>query len=119
MKNMKRSFGCAIAGVHHALRSQRNMRIHCAAAVLAITMGWVAAISRYEWLALVAIIGAVFVAELINTAIEAVVDLVVAEYHPLAKIAKDVAAGAVLIAAAASVVMGIVIFGPKVGRLLQ
>ena len=116
---MIRSFSCAIAGVSHALRSQRNMRIHCAAAALAITMGWQAAISLYEWLALVAIIAAVFVAELINTAIEAVVDLVVVEYHPLAKIAKDVAAGAVLIAAAASVVIGIMIFLPKAGQLLQ
>ena len=119
MRNMIASFGCAMAGVKYALRSQRNMRIHSAAAVAAITLGWLTAISLFEWLALVVVIAAVFTAELLNTAIEAAVDLAVAEYHPLAKIAKDAAAGAVLIAAVASVVIGMMIFLPKAERLWQ
>lgn len=115
---ISRSFSCALAGVAYTVKGQRNMKIHCLAAIVSVMMGIGTAISPVEWLILVLTISAVLIAELFNTAVESVVDLVTAEYHDLAKAAKDVAAGAVLIAAASSVIIGSVIFLPKAERLL-
>ena len=116
--DISRSFGFAIAGVIYAVKSQRNMKIHCFAALIAVMMGVGTGISSVEWLVLVLTISAVIVAELFNTALEAAIDLVTADYHPLAKTAKDVAAGAVLITAIMSVIIGSFIFLPKAGPLL-
>lgn len=113
-----RSFGFAFAGVAYLLRTQRNARIHVVAGALAC---WVAAwlrIGRLEWAVLVFTIALVIILEGLNTAIEAAIDLASPEVHPLAKAAKDLAAGMVLVAAIASVAVGLLILGPPLwGRL--
>jgi diacylglycerol kinase len=108
------SFGWAGRGVLVLLRTQANARIHAAATILVVVAGFVSGISRMEWCAVVGAIGLVFTAEGLNTAIEAVVDLASPERHPLAERAKDVAAGAVLLAALTAALIGLLIFGPRV-----
>lgn len=103
----------ALEGIRYAISSGRNFRIQIGFAILATILGTTLHISSYEWLALILIISSVLVLELVNTAIETVVDMVSLEYHPLAKITKDCAAGAVLISAFASILIGIIIFLPK------
>jgi len=105
-------FRYAFSGLWYALRTQRNVRVHTLATVLAIIVGAVLRISAIEFAIIFIAIMGVFVAEMFNTVIELCVDLASPEYHPLAKIAKDVAAGAVLANAILSVVIGIFIFGP-------
>lgn len=108
------SFNYAIDGVVYALRTQRNMRIHIAAAVIALGMALFFRIGRFEFLALLIAIVFVLITELVNTAIEAAVDLATSSPDPTAKIAKDVAAGAVFVAAINAVVTGYIVF---VGRV--
>lgn len=106
------SFGHAFRGVWSALRSEVHLRFHAFATVVVIGLGFYYGISRLEW-ALVAIsVACVWSAELMNTAIEALTDLASPEYHVLAGKAKDVAAGAVLLAAFGAVVVGALVFGP-------
>ena len=112
------SFSYAIAGIKTALRSERNMRIHFIVSLLVIGCAVFFSISKMEWLLVILAIGGVFSLELINTAIERVVDLVTEEYHPLAKQAKDLAAGAVFIYAITAVLIGMIIFLPYVLRWL-
>jgi diacylglycerol kinase (ATP) len=107
-----RRFGWAGRGVLVVFRTQENARIHAGAAVLTVAAGFFFGISRGEWIAVILAIGLVMTAEAINTAIEAVVDLASPGQHPLAGRAKDVAAGAVLLAAITAVVVGILVFGP-------
>ncbi|KAF5081194.1 Undecaprenol kinase [anaerobic digester metagenome] len=90
------------------------MRIHFGIGLLAVTFGFIFNIENYEWLALVIVIGFVFILEIINTAIETLVDLYTEEYHHLAKVAKDTAAGAVMVAAIMSICVGLIIFLPKI-----
>lgn len=106
------AFRFAFAGVRYLLWTQRNAKIHCAIGAIAVTMGFMLHITRIEWLALVLTIALVLTMEGVNTAIEAAVDLASPNYHALAKIAKDVAAGTVLLASIASVVVGLIIFLP-------
>ena len=100
------------------LRTQANARIHVVAAVVVVAAGWFFGISRDEWCAVVGAIGLVITAEGINTAIEAAVDLASLERHPLAERAKDVAAGAVLLASLTAAIIGLLIFGPRVLALV-
>jgi undecaprenol kinase len=113
-----RSFGHAFAGFSHGLRTQANLRIHIAAAVCVIIAGLLFQISTVEWAILVVTIMIVMSAELFNTAIEAAVDRVGNEPHPLSKVAKDTAAGAVLIGAIGAVIVGLLIFGPRLLALI-
>ena len=106
------SFRFAIAGIAHLFRTQRNARIHLTVGIIACGLAAWLQISRVEWGVLVLTIASVLILEGINTALEAVVDLVSPQVHPLARIAKDVAAGTVLIAAIASVGVGLAILGP-------
>lgn len=106
------AFGHAFRGLWYFLRTQRNAQIHCLISACAIALALVLQIERWEWLALVLIIALVLAAEGVNTAIEAVVDLVTSSYHPLARIAKDVAAGTVLLCAMLAVLVGCLIFLP-------
>lgn len=112
------SFGYAFAGIRHLVATQRNAKIHIAFGMVAVIAGLMLQISRAEWLALVLTIALVLTLEGVNTAIEALVDLASPRYHPLAKVAKDVGAGVVLLAAVASVVVGLIIFWPRVWPLL-
>jgi undecaprenol kinase len=114
-----KSFSFAITGIKTALWTERNMRIHLLVSVLVIACAVFFSISKLEWLFILVAIGGIFSLELMNTAIERVVDLITDEYHPLAKQAKDVAAGAVFIYAIAAVIIGLVIFLPHVLNLLN
>ena len=105
-------FGYAFSGLWYALRTQRNARVHVVIAILAILMGLFLHISTVEFAMIFVAITGVFIAEMFNTVCELCVDLASPEYHPLAKIAKDVAAGAVLLSAMLSVVIGLLIFVP-------
>ncbi|MGV8906842.1 MAG: diacylglycerol kinase family protein [Acetobacterium sp.] len=113
-RKLKKSFSFAIAGIKYGLRTQPNMRIHVFIALAVILAGFLFEISAGDWLALVIVIAFVFIFELINTSIETLVDLYTQEYHHLAKIAKDTAAGAVLVAAGMAVCVGLIIFLPKI-----
>lgn len=113
-----RSFSHAFAGIGYAFKTQANLRIHLVVALAVIVAGLWLQISTVEWTILVVTIMIVLSAELFNTAIEAVVDRVGSEPHPLSKIAKDTAAGAVLIGAIGAVIVGVLIFGPKLLALI-
>jgi diacylglycerol kinase (ATP) len=113
------SFRYASRGILSMLRTEPNARIHAAATVLAVAAGFGLEIGRAEWLAVVLVIGAVWTAESFNTACEALCDLASPERHPLAERAKDVAAGAVLVAALTAVVVGLLVFGPRLAELAR
>ena len=113
------SFGYALAGLRHVLRTQRNARIHLIIALLAITLATVLRLSLVEWAILALTIGFVFVAEMFNSVAEAAVDAVTQRFHPLAKTAKDIAAGAVIFAAIIAVIVGLLLFGPRLWALWQ
>jgi len=109
-KSLAASFAYAVAGIKYCFLTQRNMRIHTLIAVFTVFLAWQLRFSNIEFLILVITIISVLVAEMINTAIETIVDMVSPQYHPLAKIAKNVAAGAVLTTATASVIVGYILF---------
>lgn len=108
-----KSFGYAFEGIFTCIRKERNMKIHCVMTLLVILAGLFFHISAAEWCICLTLFGLVMALELVNTAVEAVVDLVTSERRPLAKIAKDTAAGAVLIAAIMAAIAGLIIFLPK------
>ncbi len=107
------SFNYAIDGLLYSVRTQRNMKIHFAIALVTLLAAAITDVSKFEAILLLIVITLVVVAEMINTAVEAVVDLVSEKYHPLAAIAKNVAAGAVLVTAVNAVVVGYLIFYNK------
>jgi diacylglycerol kinase (ATP) len=106
------SFRWAFAGLWYTLRTQRNARIHLLAALAVTAMGLWLHLDALRWAVLALTIALVLFAEMINTVAEAVVDLITPDYHPLARVAKDVCAGAVLVTAVAAVVVGSLILGP-------
>ena len=114
-----KSFGYAFEGIFAGFRGERNMKIHCFAAVCVIVAGVLFHISVTEWCICLVLFGLILSLELVNTAIEAVVDLVTEDKKPLAKLAKDTAAGAVLIAAVMAAMAGLLIFVPKLVSLLK
>lgn len=110
---LRASFGYAIQGIINGAWPQRNFRIHLLATIVVSLTAWWLGCSRVEWAILLITMGFVLVSETINTAIETVVDLVSPEYHELAGRAKDVAAGAVLLAALVAVGVALVILVPR------
>jgi len=108
------SFNDAAAGLVRAARTQRNIRYHLLFAFLAILVSLLLNISRTEFIMITLVIGMVITAELFNSAVEEAVDLVSESYHPLAKTAKDTAAGAVLVASAVALTCGYMILVPKI-----
>jgi diacylglycerol kinase (ATP) len=112
MSSLIASFGYAFAGVWYFVRTQRNAQIHLIVGACAVALGAALGLERWEWLSLVLVIALVLAAEGVNTAIEAAVDVATSTHHPLAKIAKDVAAGTVLICAVAAVIVGCIVFLP-------
>lgn len=116
--NLLKAFGFAWAGLVWALSNERNLRIHGAAALLVFILGCLVDLSGLEWAIISLTVFLVLVAELFNTALERVIDLIVGDrYHPLAKTAKDVAAGAVFLAAVNAVIIGCIIFGSRILRM--
>ena len=110
--NRIRSLGYAIAGCLYMLRRQKNVRILALASIAVLLLGLWLGISALEWAALVLTVAIVWMAEFINAAIEAAVNLASPDLHPMAKVAKDVAAAAVLLGVLASVIVGGLILGP-------
>lgn len=113
------SFVFAFAGISYCFRTQRNFRIHISIALLATLAGIFLGLTWVEWAVFATMVTLVLGAEMTNTMVEALVDLVTQEYHPLAKVAKDVAAGVVLLCAIGSVVVGVLIFLPKLKAVLD
>jgi diacylglycerol kinase (ATP) len=109
------SFNYAFEGVIWVLKRERNMRLHVAAAVIVMVLAVVLDASKLELIALLLAIALVLIAEMFNTAIEAATDIATSSFHPLAKIAKDVSAGAVLIASANAVAVGAIVFTGHAG----
>ena len=108
------SFNYAIEGIIHVLRTQRNMRIHFGVAVGVLVAALVLNVSRLELIALLLSIAFVLIAEMFNTAIEAAVDVASTSFDPMAKLAKDIGAGAVLIAALNAIAVGYLVFSGQV-----
>jgi len=115
-KSLLESFNFAFEGIIHVLRNERNLRIHFAIAVGVIVAAVAFDVTRMELIALLLAIAFVLITEMLNSALEAVVDLVTPSVEPLAKIAKDVAAGAVLIATMTSVAIGYLVFSGAVAE---
>ena len=109
-----KSFSYAICGILTCLKQERNIRIHLTVSVIVMIASAFFSISKTEWVIVLLVIGGVLSLELINTAIERVVDLVTLECHPLAKQAKDMAAGAVFVAVIFAVLIGLIIFLPYI-----
>ena len=103
----------AFEGVIHVLRTQRNMRIHFALATIVLILAFSYGVTKLELMALLVAISFVLIAEMVNTAIEATIDLATTSFDPLAKMAKDIAAGAVLIASVNAVVIGYLVFADR------
>ena len=112
LKKQLRSFGYAWKGIQSCVGKEQNLSFHLIAAMEVIIAGIVLGITRTEWIMVVMCIGTVIAAELLNTAIEKLVDLVSPERHPVAGRVKDIAAGAVLICAVAAAIIGLIIFIP-------
>ena len=112
----RRSLNQAWRGLHHTWRTQRHMKLHISAGVSALCFAWLWRISNFEWLILILAIGCVISAEVMNTAIEIVVDMVQPNFHPLAGMAKDVAAGAVLVTTIQAIAIGMIVFFPRLFR---
>ena len=109
----------ALSGLRYAFTSQRNLRIHVTVTALVVIAGLALRINRLEWAVVAAMIALVIGLELLNTAIEALVDLASPSPHPLARVAKDTAAAATLVAALGSVVVGLIIFLPRLWNLFS
>lgn len=114
-QRLARSFNHAYRGLVYAVRTQRNMRFHIVVAAVILVLSLLVGVSKVELAILVLVIAAVFVTEMLNTAIEFAVDLATREYHPLAKLAKDVSAGAVLVTSVAALAVGYLILSDNLG----
>lgn len=115
-KKQLRSFGYAWKGIRCCVGKEQNLSFHLIATVVMVIAGFTFGISRTEWMIVLLCIGAVIAAELFNTAIEKLVDLVSPERHPIAGQVKDIAAGAVLVCAVAAAMVGLLIFTPYLTR---
>lgn len=113
-KNIIKSFKYAFLGINEAIIKERNMKIHFTIMILVIILGFVYRISSFEWTSCLICFSLVIGSEMINTAIENTVDLVTKEINQYAKLAKNIAAGAVLVNALISAVIGFIIFIPKI-----
>jgi diacylglycerol kinase (ATP) len=108
------SFNYAFEGIIHVLRTQRNLRIHFAVAFVVLIVALVINVTKLELIALLISIAFVLIAEMLNTAVEAAIDIATTSFDPMAKLAKDIAAGAVLIAAINAIIVGYLVFAGKV-----
>ncbi len=113
------AFLCAIRGLTGALRRERNLKIMVAFAIPVFLLGAALQLASWEWITLILTSAFVLVSELFNTALERTLDRIGLEHHPLTGEAKDIAAGAVLLSSITAVVVGLIIFGPKLFALLK
>jgi diacylglycerol kinase (ATP) len=114
-----RSFKHAFEGIWYVIRTQKNAWIHLTIMIIVVILAAWLRLSRFDWVVLVLTIGIVWLAEFLNTSIEAIVDLISPQRHPLAKVSKDVGAAAVLISAATAVIVGILLLGPPLWARMQ
>lgn len=114
-QGVARSFNHAYRGIIYAIRTQRNMRFHVIAALAVLVVSLLIGVSAIELSVLVLVIMVVFITEMFNTAMEFAVDLVTQEYHPLARLAKDVSAGAVLVSSVGAVLVGYLVLADNLG----
>lgn len=108
-----KSFVYATEGIILAVKTEQNFRLHLLSAGIVFVAGLLTGLSKWEWISVIILIFGMFMIELVNTAIEKIVDLASPDFHPLAKQAKDLAAGACLIFAICTVIVGLIIFIPK------
>ena len=113
MKKLLKSFKYAFEGIFTGIKEEQNIKIYIAIMILVIIAGIILKISKIEWIICIILFGIVIGAEMFNTAIEQTVDIAMPEKNEKAKIAKDVSAGAVLIVAISSAIIGLIIFIPK------
>lgn len=109
IRGRRNSFQFAFSGFFYVLKTQKNAWLHLAATVIVVLLALWLHIDRLEWLAIFLVIGLVWMAEFMNTALEVIVDLASPEKHPLAKVGKDVGAASVLIAAFLAVIIGVIV----------
>ncbi len=114
MKKLIKSFGHALHGIHFAAMHERNFRIHMIAFCVVILFGVVFSVSAMEWIAIFICVGTVHTTEIINSALEKSWDYLEPEHHEVAKIVKDLMAGAVLFSATIAFIVGAIIFLPKI-----
>ena len=119
LKRLKSSLGFAYEGIKYSFKDEQSIKIHFLVSILVIIASIIFRISIIEWIIVIFCIGLMLAFELINTSIEAVVDLITEEKKPLAKVAKDVIAGASVVFALTSVIIGIIIFLPKLIFVLK
>ena len=119
VKRLINSFKYAFEGIVTSFKTERNMKNHVIMSILVIIFGLILKISKIEWIVCILAITIVIVAELFNTAIETVVDMITKEKNEKAKIAKDVSAGAVLITAIGAAITGLMIFAPKIITVIK
>ncbi|MCD6520777.1 MAG: diacylglycerol kinase family protein [Anaerolineae bacterium] len=112
-ENLYSSFRHAFEGLYYVIKEERNARIHLLATILVVALGLWLHLSTIEWALIITAIALVFAGELLNTVTELTIDLITLERLPLAKHAKDVAAGAVLVASLAAALLGFLILGPR------
>jgi diacylglycerol kinase len=118
-QTLLRSFRAAFAGLFYGIRTQRNLQIHAAAAVLVVLAAIVLHLTRVEWCLIVLCIGLTAAAELLNTAVEVTLDRLWPQYDDDVRVAKDVAAAAVLVAAITSMAVGLMVFVPRLIEFWQ
>ena len=111
--NLLKSFDCALKGLLYAVRTQRNMKIHIIIAILVLIVSLFLNISRFELIAIIFAISLVLISEILNTAMELVINLITEEHHPLAKVIKDLTAGAVFFSSLCAVFVGYLVFVRK------
>ena len=119
LRSRIKSFRIALEGIKHVLNTQQNARIHAVFTLIVFLAALLLNLKENEWVSLLFVIGLVWIAEIFNTAMEVMVDIVSPEQSQGAKIIKDISAGAVLISAVISVLVGILIFGPKIYLLVK
>ena len=118
LRNRAKSFQYALEGSWYVLRTQKNTWIHAVASLAVVALGLWLGLLRTDWALIIITMTIVWMAEFVNTALEAIVDMTTPEEHPLAKVAKDVSAAAVLLGAGAAVLVGILILGPPLWERL-
>ncbi len=118
LKTRLQSIQYALDGIKYILETQQNARIHLFFTLAVFILGFLFGITRMEWITLVLTVGLVWAAELFNTAVEVMVDLISPEKHIAAKICKDISAGSVLVTAFISILVGLLIFGPPLWNLV-
>ncbi len=115
-RNLLLSFRYALLGLSDAWKNERNMKIHTIATVIAVTAAFILGFERWEWLFMLSAVFLVLTMEMLNTSLERVVDLFTMEFHPLARLAKNAAAGAALLAAIYAMAVAVIIFLPRISE---